>query len=196
MGFGFGPNRKLETCGIKVFFSRYMPSWEPETRQQIKEDNFSAEFDLFSEYDRLLEDPSLRLSEKLKLVDVPSRRRIIKFVSKLMDVYEIRKEILVYAMILLKRFLLISQWSLRATTWRSLVVTSLRLALKTEDDIHFPAEDIHYLYPIFTPAEFVRMNITFLQLIDYRMFVLLEDLSCLALALSAFPLPTFLLVFV
>mmetsp|Transcript_63928 Transcript_63928/g.73333 ORF Transcript_63928/g.73333 Transcript_63928/m.73333 type:complete len:80 (+) Transcript_63928:202-441(+) len=60
MGFGFGPNRKLETCGIKVFFSRYMPSWEPETRQQIKEDNFSAEFDLFSEYDRLLEDPSLR----------------------------------------------------------------------------------------------------------------------------------------
>jgi len=162
------------------YFAKYlhktiMPSICPETIKPIPEANHPGKYSHFCEAFRIIEDPMIERSQKIKLISVPSRRRIAEFVANFVECCNVDTEVIVYAIILMKRLLKTTGWTLRASSWRSIVITAFRLAQKVEEGPVVPLADLHYIYPIFTPADFVKLENTFMKMIDYRLVVSYEQ---------------------
>eukprot|EP00357_Protocruzia_adherens_P020185 CAMPEP_0114986030 /NCGR_PEP_ID=MMETSP0216-20121206/8201_1 /TAXON_ID=223996 /ORGANISM="Protocruzia adherens, Strain Boccale" /LENGTH=219 /DNA_ID=CAMNT_0002348423 /DNA_START=114 /DNA_END=773 /DNA_ORIENTATION=- len=159
---------------VDYLYENICPSIDSNTDQAIKEKYYKNEAEFFSEIERVVYHPQLDTNDKVELISVPSRQRIAEFCYHLARLCDVQSEVLVYTMMLLEKFLNVTQWQIRAANWRPLVIAALRIAQKSENDAYLPTKMLHQLYPIIAreDAEFERL---FLIIIDYNMFVSFEE---------------------
>mmetsp|Transcript_47873 Transcript_47873/g.55148 ORF Transcript_47873/g.55148 Transcript_47873/m.55148 type:complete len:254 (+) Transcript_47873:1-762(+) len=141
----------------------------------IIERHYPEEFEMFTELRRVIKHSLLKDSDKITLINLPSRATICRFLGNLAQIGNIYQETMVSALILLKRFLEISGWSLRATTWRPLIITSVRIAQKLESRLHLTGKNLNRTYLLFESYEFARLDAVFLRILDYSTFMSLEE---------------------
>mmetsp|Transcript_18364 Transcript_18364/g.20834 ORF Transcript_18364/g.20834 Transcript_18364/m.20834 type:complete len:209 (+) Transcript_18364:82-708(+) len=125
----------------------------------------------FSEHDRILSDNSLSGAEKAELLCVPTRRGIRKFLSHFVKICELKPEILVSAMIILNKFLRQSSIILLPDTWRILFILAVRITKKVEGHSLLSSFDLSYVYPLFRPREFIKMECRFLKTVKYQLHI-------------------------
>jgi len=137
---------------------------------------FSTEAKGFSELKKISSSLDLSHEDKLSLLVVPSKEQVLDFVRKILLSSRTNHEIALYALIILRRFLTNTSWTLRTTNWRSLFIVSVHVAhtIEANNEI-FPMVALHKIYPMFTAAEFATLQRTFLACLDYRCFITLED---------------------
>jgi len=169
--------KKVVSYFVSFLHQNIKVSIDSQTLQPVKEDKFGCEYECFSEIQRIVDEKSLDRKHKIDLISVPSRSRIRRFLRHLYDISGATTELIVYSMILLQRLLEVTGWSLRAASWRSLVMITLRICQKVEDSPSLSAGLLHRAYPLFNPRDFVNLENVFLRLIDFRLTVSLKQFS-------------------
>eukprot|EP00357_Protocruzia_adherens_P015470 CAMPEP_0114990180 /NCGR_PEP_ID=MMETSP0216-20121206/10639_1 /TAXON_ID=223996 /ORGANISM="Protocruzia adherens, Strain Boccale" /LENGTH=222 /DNA_ID=CAMNT_0002353299 /DNA_START=1213 /DNA_END=1881 /DNA_ORIENTATION=- len=155
------------------------PSLDHAKEAPAVEETFVEESLKFSELARLRDSSILSFEEKIKLISLPDSEQLCTFLSTLLTQADVCEEIFISSMILLKRFLEVTGWKLRATNWRVLCMISIRVALKCEDAKLISFHKLSILYPIFDEKELAELERLFLSLIDYRCFISYEDYYCM-----------------
>mmetsp|Transcript_20811 Transcript_20811/g.23534 ORF Transcript_20811/g.23534 Transcript_20811/m.23534 type:complete len:204 (-) Transcript_20811:296-907(-) len=162
---------------IIKYFAQYLCSHMQEgfdnaTELPIQELFFEKEAEIFSEINAIVDDQDIDFETKVQLLSVPKRKAVQGFLKDLFSFSNVQSEIIIYQFILLKRLLNLTKWSLRATNWRSLVIASLQLAQKIEDDENrLTAKQVNYAYPLLDRDILIRLETSFLTLIDYNVIV-------------------------
>jgi len=147
------------------------------TVQIVTESNYSKEFESFSEVQKITNNSTLSQEEKLIFLSRPLASDIRLFLKSFFKFGHVNIEVQIYALILLNRLLKKACWKLRATNWRILFLTAVRIAQKFEAVPVLDAEELSYLYPLFSPKEFNRLEINFLKVIDYHCFVTTDEFA-------------------
>mmetsp|Transcript_51239 Transcript_51239/g.58724 ORF Transcript_51239/g.58724 Transcript_51239/m.58724 type:complete len:216 (+) Transcript_51239:39-686(+) len=143
----------------------------PDSLTPVEEVNFRKQSRGFSELQRIKNHPQLSQRDKLALIRVPSRKYIHWFVAKLFEQSHARVEIQIHTLVILKRFLKATQWTLRSANWRILLILSLRLSQKVESELSLDGEDLETIYGLFSAKEIIRLERIYLKLIDYDCLV-------------------------
>mmetsp|Transcript_32733 Transcript_32733/g.37118 ORF Transcript_32733/g.37118 Transcript_32733/m.37118 type:complete len:234 (-) Transcript_32733:652-1353(-) len=134
----------------------------------VVEKKFREEQMAFSEHERILKHALLAQQEKSILLNTPTKAKIEEFLSTLFEFADIKPEVLVSALVLLRRALKKTGWELRSTNWRILLITAVRLVQKVEDQPTLTLDDLSLIYPLFRRCEFAALERTFLKLIGYN----------------------------
>mmetsp|Transcript_45066 Transcript_45066/g.51776 ORF Transcript_45066/g.51776 Transcript_45066/m.51776 type:complete len:223 (+) Transcript_45066:108-776(+) len=141
----------------------------------IKEKNFAKDAKTFSELERVVFYEDLTFEKKVRLLSIPTVDRIRHFLKDLFTFTTVKAETIVYQIIILRRFMKHSQWSLRAANWRSLIITSLRVALKLEQNLVVSTKVLSHVYPLFKPEEYVKCENAFLKILNWDLWVSTEQ---------------------
>mmetsp|Transcript_43062 Transcript_43062/g.49485 ORF Transcript_43062/g.49485 Transcript_43062/m.49485 type:complete len:211 (-) Transcript_43062:622-1254(-) len=160
---------------VKVFASllqkKIKPLIDPVTKQCCKEHFFVKEFHQFSELNRVLSNEKLTDDEKLKLIALPERTNIRKFIRAYLDVSGGHKDLLPYAFELLRRFLSNTCWKLQPTNWKILVILSLKVAQKKMGSYYVSAQSLNLLYPIYSEKDYAELEAQFLGILDFNLHI-------------------------
>jgi len=159
----------------KYFARRIESSIDSNTNQKIQESNFLEEADLFSELERIAEDPKLSDSDKISLLTKPSVAESANFVLSFIEFAKAEPEIIIHAMILLRRFLKASSWKLRTTNWRLLFIVSIRIAQKFSDHATRSLGHLSRVYQLFQPWEFESLEYIYVKMIDFKCAVSYDE---------------------
>eukprot|EP00357_Protocruzia_adherens_P023974 CAMPEP_0115016232 /NCGR_PEP_ID=MMETSP0216-20121206/27298_1 /TAXON_ID=223996 /ORGANISM="Protocruzia adherens, Strain Boccale" /LENGTH=181 /DNA_ID=CAMNT_0002386617 /DNA_START=225 /DNA_END=770 /DNA_ORIENTATION=+ len=151
------------------------PTIDQITLDPIPIESFPEEHEVFDELLRVTENEALDKNSKVTLISVPSKEKIKKFLKNLLSVSCASKEILVFCVILLRRLMHVTGWTLRATNWRPLVMIATNIALKFEGYDSISNQELHKMYPLFAPMEYFEQECLFLQLVDYHCVVTLDE---------------------
>jgi len=146
-------------------------SIDANTRGPIPESNLPKEYSYFCELMRVVDQKNLPRDEKVQLISMPSRKRILNFLKELTRYCQVPTEVIVLSFVFLKKLLDASQWKLRAASWRSMVLTSIRVAQRIEASASLSVQDLHVIYPLYQPQDFLKLERVFLEVVDYKLFV-------------------------
>jgi len=159
---------------IKFFFlflqENMTAAVDAETQQPIEEENFPKAFAAFSELDKIIHDNNLDMDDKVDLIGLPSKKVIRRFVGDFFKMSQLHPETMIIALLILNRFLEATNWSLRSTIWRPLVITSVRLAQKLNNQAPLDSYSLHHMYPLLKPQEFAKLEVILLERVNYRVF--------------------------
>mmetsp|Transcript_34054 Transcript_34054/g.38689 ORF Transcript_34054/g.38689 Transcript_34054/m.38689 type:complete len:230 (-) Transcript_34054:527-1216(-) len=167
--------RQLRMLLVDLLESRIQVAINPKTSKPFVEKNFVSEASEFSELLRISQSQELPRAKKIDLISKPSRDAITRFVTVFCDETEVSSEVLVFGVILLKRLLEATSWSLRASNWRIFLITAMRLAAKCEEATTLSGKLLTKIYPLFGAEEFVHLEAMFLKLISYKCFISYEQ---------------------
>jgi len=167
-------DERIFTTFVDFLMKNMKSSIDADSCEPIVESQFPEEFEKFSEINRIVQNKGLKTSEKAELISAPVRQVIDNFTRDFAKICHVKPEIFVYGLILLKRFLRASRWAIRPTTWRPMVLVSIRLAQKIEEEATLSTKTMNYVYPLFSVGEFVDMENILLNIIQYRTYVSIE----------------------
>ncbi len=80
-------------------------------------------------------------------------------------------ECCVLCLIYINRIIALTGLSLQATNWRPLILVSLMISQKVWDDKYLSNADFAYIYPFFDANELNTLEMKFLEMIQYNVYV-------------------------
>ena len=126
----------------------------------------------FSEEKYILERPEeYNESRKALLREMPTIDSIAEFMNALYECGQFSIECCVVCLVYINRFISITEMPLQPTNWRPLVLCALLEAQKVWDDRYLSNADFAYIYPFFKNEEVNKLELKFLELIEYNVNV-------------------------
>jgi hypothetical protein len=107
-----------------------------------------------------------RLESKLPTVD-----DISSFIEALFNCAQFSVECCVLCLIYINRIITLTGFSINPSNWRPLVLVSLMVAQKVWDDRYLCNADFAYIYPFFDNSQLNLLEIKFLEIIQYNVYV-------------------------
>lgn len=146
---------------------------------QILEDELSgkvisnkSELYYFSEDKYITEYPlNFNDSRKENLDLIPTQEDVSEFIKALYYCAQFSVECCVLALIYINRIIAFTGLSLNPKNWRPLVLVSLMTAQKVWDDLYLCNADFAYIYPFFDVDQLGILEMKFLEMIQYNVFV-------------------------
>jgi len=98
----------------------------------------------------------------------PTQEDISGFIGALYDLAQFSPECCVICLIYINRIIALTEMPLLPTNWRPLVLVSLMIAQKMWDDKFLSNADFSYIYPFFDIQQVNKLEMKFLELIQYN----------------------------
>jgi hypothetical protein len=149
---------------------------------QLKEDmnlgkNISKESDLyyFCE-EKYIELYPNYFDEKRKenIKATPSKDDIYNFIEALYNCVQFSPECCIIALIYINRIIALTGLSIQPTNWRPIIFVALMVSQKIWDDKYLSNGDFSYIYPFFEKNQLNTLEMKFLEMIQYNVFVKLS----------------------
>jgi hypothetical protein len=151
-------------CVSTVLHSNLLDDMDDEKSIDPKSDLY-----FFDEEKYIAENPSNFNEERIALLrKVPKPDDLSGFIDALYDLAQFSGECCVICLIYLNRIFALTNIPLLPTTWRPLVLVSLMVAQKMWDDKYLNNSDFSTIYPFFTNEELNKLELKFLELIQYN----------------------------
>ena len=83
----------------------------------------------------------------------------------------ILSECCVLSLIYINRIIALTGLSLQSTNWRPLILVSLMVSQKVWDDKYLSNADFSYIYPFFDTQQLNTLEMKFLEMIQYNVYV-------------------------
>ena len=123
----------------------------------------------FSEDKYINENPQNFEEERVNLLrKTPTQEDIAGFIEALYDLAQFSAECCVICLIYINRIIALTEMPLLPTNWRPLVLISLMIAQKMWDDKFLSNQDFSYIYPFFDIGQVNKLEMKFLELIQYN----------------------------
>ena len=106
-----------------------------------------------------------------RFMPIPDPQSIFEFCANIMILTKMEKEVIIISLIYIERLIFNTGFIINSRNWRKTIFTSLIIASKIWDDDSL--ENIHYSQ-VFTHLKIGEINLlerTFLELINYKVFV-------------------------
>jgi hypothetical protein len=128
-----------------------------------------SELYIFDEEKYIAENPSNFNEERITLLrKVPTPEDLSGFIDALYDIAQFSGECCVICLIYLNRIFALTSIPLLPTTWRPLILISLMIAQKMWDDKFLNNSDFITIYPFFDNEQLNKLELKFLELIQYN----------------------------
>ena len=99
---------------------------------------------------------------------------MINFIEALYNCVQFSSECCIISLIYINRIIALTGLSLQNTNWRPLVFVSLMISQKIWDDKYLSNGDFSYIYPFFEKSQLNILEMKFLEMIQYNVFVKLS----------------------
>jgi len=152
-------------------------------KTQLNEDNtmtkrISEESDLyyFSEEKYIKEYPQYFDQQKIDNIHkIPSIDDIMDFIEALYNCVQFSPECCIICLMYIYRIIALTGLSLQETNWRPLIFVALMVSQKIWDDNFLSNGDFSSIYPFFDKDQLNLLEIKFLEIIQYNVFVSLSN---------------------
>lgn len=105
---------------------------------------------------------------------IPTLDDMINFIEALYNCVQFSSECCIISLIYINRIIALTGLSLQTTNWRPLVFVSLMVSQKIWDDKYLSNGDFSYIYPFFEKNQLNILEMKFLEMIQYNVFVKLS----------------------
>lgn len=116
---------------------------------------------------------------------VPTLDDMINFIEALYNCVQFSSECCIISLIYINRIIALTGLSLQTTNWRPMVFVSLMISQKIWDDKYLSNGDFSYIYPFFEKNQLNILEMKFLEMIQYNVFVKLSVYTTFYLELRA-----------
>ena len=162
-------------------------------KTQLNEDNtmtkrISEESDLyyFSEEKYIKEFPQYFDQQKIENIHkIPTADDIMDFMEALYNCVQFSPECCIICLMYIYRIIALTGLSLQETNWRPLIFVALMVSQKIWDDSFLSNGDFSSIYPFFDKEQLNLLEIKFLEIIQYNVFVTLSNYMTFYLNLRA-----------
>ena len=105
---------------------------------------------------------------------IPTLDDMINFIEALYNCVQFSAECCIISLIYINRIIALTGLSLQTTNWRPLVFVSLMISQKIWDDKYLSNGDFSYIYPFFEKSQLNVLEMKFLEMIQYNVYVKLS----------------------
>ena len=105
---------------------------------------------------------------------IPTLDDMINFIEALYNCVQFSSECCIISLIYINRIIALTGLSLQNTNWRPLVFVSLMISQKIWDDKYLSNGDFSYIYPFFEKSQLNILEMKFLEMIQYNVYVKLS----------------------
>ena len=105
---------------------------------------------------------------------IPTLDDMINFIEALYNCVQFSAECCIISLIYINRIIALTGLSLQTTNWRPLVFVSLMISQKIWDDKYLSNGDFSYIYPFFEKSQLNILEMKFLEMIQYNVYVKLS----------------------
>ena len=162
-------------------------------KTQLNEDStmvkaISKESDLyyFSEQKYIDEFPQYFDEQKKEnIYKIPSTEDIMDFMEALYNCVQFSPECCIICLMYIYRIIALTGLSLQETNWRPLIFVSLMVSQKIWDDNVLPNGDFSIIYPFFDNEQLNELEVKFMEIIQYNVYVTLSNYMTFYLNLRA-----------
>ena len=105
---------------------------------------------------------------------IPSLDDMINFIEALYNCVQFSSECCIISLIYINRIIALTGLSLQNTNWRPLIFVSLMISQKIWDDKYLSNGDFSYIYPFFEKSQLNILEMKFLEMIQYNVYVKLS----------------------
>ena len=152
-------------------------------KTQLNEDStmtktISKESDLyyFSEEKYIDDFPEYFDAQKKENIHkIPSTEDIMDFMEALYNCVQFSPECCIICLMYIYRIIALTGLSLQETNWRPLIFVSLMVSQKIWDDNVLPNGDFSIIYPFFDNEQLNELEIKFMEIIQYNVYVTLSN---------------------
>jgi len=129
----------------------------------------------FSEEKYIKEYPQFFDRQKIENIQKePTIDEIIDFIEALYNCVQFSSECCIIGLIYINRIIALTGLSLQNTNWRPLVFVSLMVSQKIWDDRYLSNGDFSSIYPFFEKEDLNLLEMKFLEIIQYNVFIKLS----------------------
>ncbi len=129
----------------------------------------------FSEEKYIKEYPQYFDRQKIENIQKePTIDEIIDFIEALYNCVQFSSECCIIGLIYINRIIALTGLSLQNTNWRPLIFVSLMMSQKIWDDRYLSNGDFSSIYPFFEKEDLNLLEMKFLEIIQYNVFVKLS----------------------
>ena len=129
----------------------------------------------FSEEKYIKEYPQYFDLQKIENIQKePTIDEIIDFIEALYNCVQFSSECCIIGLIYINRIIALTGLSLQNTNWRPLIFVSLMMSQKIWDDRYLSNGDFSSIYPFFEKEDLNLLEMKFLEIIQYNVFVKLS----------------------
>ena len=162
-------------------------------KTQLNEDStmvktISEESDLyfFSEEKYIHDFPGYFDAQKKENIHkIPTTEDIMDFMEALYNCVQFSPECCIICLMYIYRIIALTGLSLQETNWRPLIFVSLMVSQKIWDDNVLPNGDFSIIYPFFDNEQLNELEIKFMEIIQYNVYVTLSNYMTFYLNLRA-----------
>ena len=105
---------------------------------------------------------------------IPTLDDMINFIEALYNCVQFSAECCIISLIYINRIIALTGLSLQTTNWRPLIFVSLMISQKIWDDKYLSNGDFSYIYPFFEKNQLNILEMKFLEMIQYNVYVKLS----------------------
>ena len=105
---------------------------------------------------------------------IPTLDDMINFIEALYNCVQFSSECCIISLIYINRIIALTGLSLQTTNWSPLVFVSLMISQKIWDDKYLSNGDFSYIYPFFEKSQLNILEMKFLEMIQYNVYVKLS----------------------
>ncbi len=116
---------------------------------------------------------------------IPTLDDMINFIEALYNCVQFSSECCIISLIYINRIIALTGLSLQTTNWRPLIFVSLMISQKIWDDKYLSNGDFSYIYPFFEKNQLNILEMKFLEMIQYNVYVKLSVYMTFYLELKA-----------
>ena len=116
---------------------------------------------------------------------IPTLDDMINFIEALYNCVQFSSECCIISLIYINRIIALTGLSLQTTNWRPMVFVSLMISQKIWDDKYLSNGDFSYIYPFFEKNQLNILEMKFLEMIQYNVYVKLSVYMTFYLELKA-----------
>ena len=116
---------------------------------------------------------------------IPTLDDMINYIEALYNCVQFSSECCIICLIYINRIIALTGLSLQSTNWRPMVFVSLMISQKIWDDKYLSNGDFSYIYPFFEKNQLNILEMKFLEMIQYNVYVKLSVYMTFYLELKA-----------
>ena len=116
---------------------------------------------------------------------IPTLDDMINYIEALYNCVQFSSECCIICLIYINRIIALTGLSLQTTNWRPMVFVSLMISQKIWDDKYLSNGDFSYIYPFFEKNQLNILEMKFLEMIQYNVYVKLSVYMTFYLELKA-----------
>ncbi|MCQ2818112.1 MAG: cyclin-Y [archaeon] len=162
------PNTKSLIKGVSMILQIQLTE-DNKLKRQISP---SSDLYYFNEEKYIKESPNEFNKENIENIHkMPTLDDIHKFIEALFNCVQFAPECCVIALIYINRIISLTGLCLTATNWRPLVFISLMVSQKIWDDVPLSNKDFSSFYSFFDKQQVNTLEMKFLEMIQYNVFV-------------------------